>query len=60
MQKDYDQVSLKDVESSESGMWQSSMCVNVRTRLLHTEEDYTYTLCKVPSQITNDCKKTNY
>jgi len=54
MQKDYGQVGLKDVESSESGMWQSSMCVNARTRILHTEEDCTYTLCKVPSQITND------
>ena len=30
MQKYYGQVGLKDVKSSESGIWQSSMCVNAR------------------------------
>ena len=60
MQVNYGAVGLKAVATSNSGMWQSSMCVNAKTRILHTEEDCTYTFCKVPSQVSNDTKNIDY
>ena len=38
---------------SEAGLWQSSVCVNCQTSILHTENDCTYTVITTPSQHTN-------
>ena len=38
---------------SEAGLWQSSVCVNCQTSILHTENDCTYTVITTPNQGTN-------
>ena len=60
MQAMYGIVGSKKMGTISNGMWQSSMCVNAKTSVLHTEEDYTYTFCKAPSQISNDIKDRDY
>ena len=58
MQKDHGCVNLKSVKTTESGMWMSSVCINARTSLFHSEEDCTYTLIKIPYQ-DKDMNKGN-
>lgn len=60
MQDQFYPVGMKEVNTRSSGMWQSSICENTKTSILHTKEDCTYTFCKVPSQILNDVKDCNY
>ena len=50
MQSRISSIDLKDVKSVASGVWQSEVCVNSKTAILHTEEDVTYTLITVPKQ----------
>ena len=38
----------KKVLASISGLWQTSISVNAQTKLLHTENDATYTILSVP------------
>ena len=40
-------ICLAGVKSSESGLWQSSVCVNAQTRIFHTEKVSTYTVITV-------------
>ena len=60
MQVKHGPVGLKKVHNTNSGMWQSCMCVNARTSIMHTEDDCTYTFAKVPSQISSDVKNKDY
>ena len=36
---------------SDIGFWQSQLCINARTEILHTEDDYCYTVISVPEQV---------
>ena len=60
IQKQFGSVNLMEVESTPSGLWQSSICVNAKTSIYHVEDDYTYTLCKVPTQPTNNKSNVDY
>ena len=54
IQDEIGSVNLKEVESTAGGMWQSSICINAKTTVFHTESDCTYTLCKthfVPARL---------
>ena len=48
------------MKTTSSGMWQSSICVNARTTIYHTEDDATYTLCKIPDQPTTKNSTMTY
>ena len=50
MQKKYGNINFKDVQTSSIGMWQSQICVNATTSIVHTEDDCTYTFIHVPNQ----------
>ena len=50
LQEKYGSICLEQVKSTESGLWQSSICVNAQTRIFHTEKDSTYTVITVPLQ----------
>ena len=41
---------MKKTNVSNNGMWQSSICVNCETTVLHIENDYTYTVIATPNQ----------
>ena len=41
---------MKEQTISDSGLWQSEICINAMTRDFHTEKDITYTLISVPDQ----------
>ena len=41
MQSNIGSVNLKEVATTSSGMWQSSIYVNAKTSIYHTESDYT-------------------
>ena len=60
MQVNYDPAGLKAVATSNSKMWQSCICVNANTEILHTEEECTYTYVKVPSQVSTDTINIDY
>ena len=51
LQDDIGDINLKQVETTEVGLWQSEICVNAITKIFHTEKDITYTLITVPPQI---------
>ena len=57
MQKKYGDINFTDVPTSKSGMWQSQVCVNASTSILHTENDCTYTCIYVPQQEFKPSKK---
>jgi len=46
-------VNLKEIPASSSGLWQTSISVNAQTKVLHTENDATYTVINVPDQQDN-------
>ena len=50
IQTDYKDLNFKETLASNSGCWQSSICVNAQTKKLHTEDDCTYTLISIPNQ----------
>ena len=50
LQQKLGDVNLKSVQTASSGLWQSQVCVNASTSVLHTERDCTYTLITVPKQ----------
>ena len=50
MQKKYGNINFKDVQTSSIGMWQSQICVNATTLIVHTEDDCIYTFIHVPNQ----------
>ena len=50
MQNEHGSVNLKAVKTKDSGIWMSSICLNARTSLFHSEDDCTYTLAKIPQQ----------
>ena len=41
---------LTKTKSTQSGCWNSSICVNAETQILHSEEDCTYTIIYAPRQ----------
>ena len=49
-------VNLQKMPASSSGLWQTSISVNAQTKVLHTENDATYTVINVPNQ-EDDVKK---
>ena len=52
-------VNFNCVTTSEVRIWQSEVCVNSKTAILHTEEDATYTLITVPKQyMTGNSKES--
>ena len=51
LQQKLGDVNLKSVQTASSGLWQSQVCVNASTSVLHTERDCTYTLITVPKNI---------
>ena len=53
MQEHYGSVNLKPTEGSNCGIWMSTVCINARTTELHSEDDCTYTIIKVPKQNRN-------
>ena len=48
LQKTMGDVNLSQVMTSNCGAWQSQICVNASTSILHTESDCAYTLISVP------------
>lgn len=60
IQDEIGSVNLKEVESTAGGMWQSSICINAKTTVFHTESDCTYTLCKIPNQTLAHDKNIDY
>ena len=50
-------INLKEVPSSQYGLWQSELCVNAITRDFHTERDVSYTLISVPYQVYDNNHK---
>ena len=50
LQNVYGNINISEVYTSPHGMWQSQICVNAKTSVLHTERDCTYTLITVPKQ----------
>ena len=50
-------INLKEVPSSQYGLWQSELCVNAVTRDFHTERDVSYTLISVPFQVYDNEQK---
>ena len=50
LQKQLGSINLEGVKTLESGLWQSTICVNAQTRVFHTEADSTYTIITVPPQ----------
>ena len=53
IQKQFNEVVLKQVQNSASGCWNTFLYVDGRTHNLHTEKDCAYTLITVPSQVMN-------
>ena len=51
-------VNLRKVMTSNDGAWQSQVCVNASTSILHTECDCTYTMISIPSQMIKRSKKS--
>lgn len=51
-------INIKERYASNSGCWQSSICVDATTGIFHTEHDCTYTLITIPNQTTMTSKKT--
>ena len=60
MQQKVGSVNLMEVESTPSGLWQSSICVNAKTSIYHVQDYCTYTLCKVPTQPNNNKSNLAY
>ena len=56
LQAKYGDICLEGVKSSESGLWQSSVCVNAQTRIFHTEKDSTCTVITVQLQKKQNIK----
>ena len=58
-QKEVGDINFREVQSSNLGLWQSSICVNAMTRIFHTEKDVTYTIISVPKQnlVCSDMKR---
>ena len=44
------EVNLQKMAASSSGLWQTSISVNAQTKVMHTENDATYTVINVPKQ----------
>ena len=44
-------INLKEQNITDSGLWQSEICIDAITRDFHTEKDVTYTLISVPDQV---------
>jgi hypothetical protein len=59
MQKERGQNHLQNVPTTQSGLWQSQLCINAETSVIHTEKDCCYTLISVPNQ-EFDCNKTAF
>ena len=53
LQEDIGEINLKQIKTSEYGLWQTSICNTCQTANLHTEKDCTYTLISVPEQNTS-------
>ena len=49
-QKDWGNICLNAVPTTEYGLWQSQICIDASTSTAHTEKDCTYTLISVPNQ----------
>ena len=60
MQQEFGSVSLKEVETTASGLWQSSIYANPKRGIYYIEEAYIYILCKVPIKSRNNNRKTDY
>ena len=53
LQEDIGDLNLKQVKTSEYGLWQTSICDTCQTTNLHTKKDCTYTIMSVPEQDTS-------
>ena len=53
VQSEIGDCNLKKTAVSDVGLWQSTVCVNCQTSVLHTENDCTYTVITTPNQVTN-------
>lgn len=50
MQDDYVNINLEEAKTSNSGLWQSQICVDASTDIAHTENECTYSLIQIPNQ----------
>ena len=50
MQEHNKESHLQEVKTSQHGLWQSQVCVNAQTSIIHTENYCSYTVISVPNQ----------
>ena len=54
IQHDIGNCNIKEMECSNSGLWNCSLCISCQTEELHTENDFTYTVITTPAQENTD------
>ena len=50
LQEEIGECNVVKIEGSDSGLWTTSICVTCQTEILHTEDDFTYTVISIPEQ----------
>ena len=50
-QSDWGDIGIVRVKTSDSGLWQSQICIDASTSIEHTENDCTYTVISIPKQV---------